>query len=143
MSRAVVWDVITTDATLNLAGIDADSVKVNYDGDNRPSDKMFVVLRWGTTEYLLSGDDGSNRRGAATDLSVWVHMYQEFSTDFGRIDAVIARLDDLLTNIIDMPGDDGRTLVMVEPEGHSGDLRDVTYETFCRETSYKVLSRTT
>lgn len=144
MSRAVVYDSILEDGHLGMDDItfDADNVKVNYDGDQRPSDEMFIVLRWETQDIDLRGDDSSIRKGGR-HLAIWVHMYKEFSTDFTRIDNVIDALDKLLVDIIDRPGADGRTLVMVEPEGHSRDLRDVTYETFCRSASYKVLSRKT
>ncbi|QHB37437.1 hypothetical protein SEA_LEOPARD_30 [Mycobacterium phage Leopard] len=144
MSRAVVYDAILADGQLGMDDItfDAGNVKVNYDGDQRPNDRMFIVLRWEAPDIDLRGDDSTIRKGGH-HLSVWVHMYQEFSTDFTRIDKVIDALDKLLVDIIDRPGSDGRTLVMVEPEGHSRDLRDVTYETFCRSASYKVLSRAT
>ena len=141
MSRAVVYDAILADGSLDMDDVtfDADNVKVNYDGDQRPSDDMFLVIRWETPDIDLSGDDGQFQRGPR-HLTIWAHMYKEFSTDFVRLDKVIDALDKLLVDIIDRPGADGRTLVMVEPEGHSRDLRDVTYETFCRSASYKVLS---
>ena len=144
MSRAAVFDSIIEDGQLGLDDItfDSDNVLVNYDGDQRPSDSMFIVLRWETGDVELSGDDATFQR-SARHLAVWVHMFQEFSTDFVRIDTVIEELDKLLVNIINKPGADGRTLVLVEPEGHSRDLRDVTYETFCRSASYKILSRKT
>lgn len=123
-------------------GFDTDNVLPNYDGDQRPSDKMFMVLRWETDDDELRGDDGTTVK-TARHLAIWVHMYKEFSTDFVRIDNVLKALDNVLTNIIDRPGGDGRTVAMIEPEGKSRDLRDVTYETFCRSASYKVLSRDT
>jgi hypothetical protein len=138
MARDAVYKAILENPRFQLEGFDYDNVLVNYDGDQRPSDKMFMVLRW---EIELRGDDVVMK--GSRHLVIWVHMYREFSTDFVRIDNLIKTLDEVLTDIIDTPGEDGRTVVMIEPEGHSRDLRDVTYETFCRSASYKVLSRVT
>lgn len=142
MARDVVLQSILNETIFTDAGFDETNVLPAYDGDQRPSDKMFMVLRWETEDDGLRGDDGTVVKGAR-HLAIWVHMYKEFSTDFVRIDNVLKALDNVLTNIIDKAGADGRTVVMIEPEGKSRDLRDVTYETFCRSASYKVLSRVT
>jgi len=70
-------------------------------------------------------------------------MYREFSTDFVRIDDVIDILDRILVEIVDAAGGDGRSVSVIEPEGHSRDLRDDGYQTICRSASYRVLSRVT
>lgn len=142
MARAVILDTILMDSVLQGMGFDSSNVIPNYDGEQRPSDKMFMVLRWETQDIELSGDDATMRRGPR-HLVIWVHMYKDFSTDFVRIDDVIDRLDHILTDIIDQPGADGRTVTCVEPEGHSRDLKDTTYETFCRSASFKILNRAT
>lgn len=144
MARAVVFEAITAAGQLGLDDIafDSSNVLVNYDGDQRPSDKMFIVIRWETEDIDLRGDDGTFARGPR-HVVIWVHMYREFSTDFNRIDTVIEGLDALLTDIINRAGSDGRTVTLIEPEGHSRDLRDDTYETFCRSTAFKVLDRPT
>lgn len=142
MARATVLDAIRNDSVLQDMGFDADNIKVNYDGDQRPSDQMFMVLRWETTDVELRGDDSTMTRGPR-HLVIWVHMYKEFSTDFSHIDDTLTRLDTLLTNIIDKPGADGRTVTCIDTEGWSRDLRDTTYETFCRSASYKVLDHAT
>jgi hypothetical protein len=142
MARDVVLQAILDEAIFQNQGFDDSNVLVAYDGDQRPSDKMFMVLRWETEDIDLRGDDSSVTKGVR-HLAIWVHMYKEFSTDFVRIDNVLKALDNVLTNIIDRAGADGRTVVMIEPEGKSRDLRDVTYETLCRSASYRVLSRDT
>jgi hypothetical protein len=145
MSRAAVYDAITSDATLNGMGFHGDpdrSVLVAYDGDQRPNDNMFMVLRWETRDIDLRGDDSTVTKGPR-HLVIWVHMYKGFSTDFNRIDKVIDQLDNVLTAIIDTPGADGRTVCVIEPEGQSRDLRDTTYDTFCRSTAYRVIDRVT
>lgn len=144
MSRAVVFEAILADGALGQSDVtfDRGNVKTNYDGDQRPSDQMFVVIRWEPTEIALSGDDSTTTRGPRR-LTIWVHMYREFSTDFGRIDKALSQLDTILTNIIDTPGADGWTVTVIEKEGHSRDSKDVTYGTLCRSANYRVLTRET
>jgi hypothetical protein len=141
MSRAAILDAIVNDSDLQAEGFDSTNVLVNYDGEQRPSDKMFLVLRWEAEDPVLLGDDEVVR--SARNLAVWVHMYREFSTDFVRIDDLIQKLNDVLSNIIDTPGADGYTVSRVEYRGSSRDLRDDGYDTLCRSTSYWMLSRKT
>lgn len=142
MSRAVVLDAITTDDRLIELGFDTDNVKPNYDGDQRPSDKMFMVLRWEEDDTGLQGDDAQLQHGWR-HLTIWVHMYREFSTDFVRIDNVLNILDDVLSGIIDRAGGDGVTVTCVEPEGRSRDLKDDGYQTYCRSATYRIVNRVT
>ena len=137
MSRAVILKAIIEDAALSYMGFDENNVKPNYDGEQRPSDKMFMVLRWGPVDL-----DPKMMRGPR-QLTVWVHMYREFSTDYVRIDNVIDRLRLVLSDIINVAGEDGYTLTLVEPDGFSEDMRDDGYQTICRSASFKVLSRRT
>lgn len=142
MARATVLDAILADPTLQGLGFDDTNVIPNYDGEQRPSDKMFMALRWETDDTGLSGDDGTQQRGWR-NLVIWVHMYKVFSTAFKHIDDTLDQLDIVLTNIINTPGSDGRTVTLIEPEGRSRDLKDSTYETLCRSASYKILDRAT
>lgn len=137
MSRAVVLKAILEDTMLSNLGFDESSVKLNYDGEQRPSDRMFMVLRWGAQDL-----DQKMMRGPR-QLTIWVHMYREFSTDYVRVDSVIDRLRSVLTDIIDVPGEDGYTLTLIDPESFSEDLKDDGYQTICRSASFKVLSRKT
>lgn len=143
MSRAVVYDSVINNSDLQALGFDSAHVLVNYDGEQRPSvafsgtQFMFMVIRWGTQEF-----DPRMFRGP-WHFDIWVHMAQEFSSDFNRIDAVIEILDDVFTNILDTPGADGRSVTCIDLEGRSRDLSDPVYQTFCRNTSYKMISRMT
>lgn len=142
MSRAAVIDAIVNDATLAGVGFDDTSVVPNYDAEQRPTDEMFIVLRWGTDDIALAGDDSTVKMGPR-NVDIWVHMYRELSSDFNRIDSVIDRLDQVLSNIIDLPGSDGRTVSQIISKGRSRDLKDDGYQTFCRSASYQVFSRVT
>jgi len=143
MSRAAVYDSIVNDATLQGMGFDSAHVMANYDGEQRPeiafseAQFMFIVIRWGGQVF-----DPRMFRGPWL-FDVWVHMAQEYSSDFNRIDTVIERLDDVFTNILDTPGADGRSVTCIDLAARSKDLSDPVYQTFCKSASYKMISRQT
>lgn len=143
MSRAVVYQAIINDPTLNGMGIDAAHVLPNYDGEQRPAipfsgdQPYFLVIHWGVHDI-----DPRMYRGPR-HFEIWVHMAREFSTAFENIDSVIDALDSLLTGIVDTAGGDGRSVTCIELEGRSRDYQDDVYQTICRQTSYKMISRVT
>lgn len=141
MSRGAVDTAILASNYLIALGFDEESVLINYDGDERPNDKMFMVLHWGDEVPALRSGDGDTRN--LRPLTIWVHMYREFSTDYTRIDALLNILDDIIMNLVHVPGEDGYTMTLAEKNGRSRDLRDRTYETICRSISYRILSRET
>lgn len=141
MSRAAVYDTILADQRLIDLGFDKDSVLVNYNGDQRPSDTMFIVLSWGNDTEGLRGDDVFFV--PIKNMTAWVHMYRQFSTDFVRIDSVFNILDNILSNMIEVTGADGVTLSQAIPGLRSRDLRDDAYQTLCRSSSYRILDRVT
>lgn len=137
MSRAVVLDAILGDSVLQSMGFTESNVRPNFDDDQRPSDEMFMHLNWGQQNI-----DPQIRRGPR-DLTIWVHMYREWSTDYARIDDVLDRLDNLLGDIVDTAGADGESVTTIDIGDKSRDLKDGGYKTLCRSASYKVLSRKT
>lgn len=144
MSRAAVYDALLADSRLvgvppSGLGLDQDSIKVNYDSDQRPSDEIFIILGWGDTDIAIRGDDTFTR--GFRNLTVWVHMYVEFSTDLNRLDDILLILDDIFDNMIDIAGADNRIVSLVEKTGKSRDMRDDVYQTLCRSATYRVLSR--
>jgi hypothetical protein len=141
MSRAAIYDAILADPSLTALGFDKDSVLVNYNGDQRPTDTMFMILTWNAETEGLRGDDIFNI--PIKNLTVWVHMYREFSTDFVRIDDVFNILDGILGQMIEVDGADGVTLSQAIPGLRSRDLRDDAYQTLCRSSSYRILDRVT
>ena len=149
MSRAVVYDAIVNDSELNALGITSDTVFPNYANDKRPTDTgPFIIIRWESQPYLgasrLGGfGSGSGMGRGARDMTVWVHIPKEQSTDFTRIDAILDRLDDILTPLEHEAGADGYTLTCVRPTGRGGDNRDDGFDTIVRNAAYKILSRRT
>jgi len=138
MSRAAILDAILTDSQLIDLGFNDSNVLPNYDGDQRPSDKMFMVLRWEENDTGIQGDDATLQHGWR-NLAIWVHMYREFSTDFDHIDDTLDILDGVLSAIVGVTGADNRTVTCVEPQGRSRDLKDDGYQTYCRSASYRIV----
>jgi hypothetical protein len=142
MARAAVLDAILADQCLIDLGFDASNVLVNYNASQRPTDTTFMVLHWDQETPGIRGDDTMLYRSFKL-LTVWVHVYKEFSTDFVRIDAVLDALDVLMTSLIHVEGADGYTLSLAEVGQRSRDLRDDAYQTICRSASYRILDRVT
>ena len=143
MSRAAVYDALLADQRLIDLGFDSDSVLINYDGEQRPTDEMFIVLAWQNEDPGLQGDDTFRRN--FRNFTIWMHVYREFSTDYGRVDSTLDIIDDIFENMIHVPGADGQTVTLVEvpPGNRSRDMRDDAYQTICRSAAYRVLSRQT
>lgn len=149
MSRAAIYDAILADPRISNAptaptpglGIGPEDFLVNYDGEQRPNDKTFLVMAWSNEEIGMRGDDTQQRR--FKNITIWAHIYRELSTDFNRLDDILNILDDILLNMIHVAGSDGETVTLVESNGRSRDMRDDAYQTICRSISYRILSRET
>lgn len=141
MSRAAIYDALLDDQRLIDLGIDASSLLVNYDGDQRPNDTLFIVITWNPEDNAFSGDDVVQRR--FKNATIWFHIYREESTDFKRIDDVMDIVDDIYSNMIHVAGVDGQTVTLIETAGRSRDMRDDIYQTICRSGTYRILSRET
>jgi len=151
MSRAVVYDALTTDPRMVALGfhgntstdpeVDNSNVRVNYDGDQRPSDVMFITIGWDEDTEGLRGDD-SNKRDF-WNFTMYFHMYDKFSTDYMRIIALMNLVDEIFDELVHVDGADGYTLTLIEAGTRSRDLKDETYETICKSANYKMLTRQT
>jgi hypothetical protein len=137
MSRAAVIDAIIAEPRLQALGFDNTNVLPNYDGNQRPSDKLFMVLRWEAHDIDVRLGRGPRH------LAIWTHMYRDFSTDFNHLDNVIDIVDDVLGSMESVAGADGYTVTQIDPEGRSRDLKDDGYQTYCRSASYRVISHIT
>lgn len=141
MSRAAIYSALINSAELQTLGIDRASVLVNYDGEQRPNDKIFIVLAWNPEEIALKGDDTFQRN--FKNITIWFHIYRDESTRFSNVDKIIDIVDNIFLNMIHIAGTDGQTVTLVETAGRSRDMRDDAYETICRSASYRILSRET
>ena len=139
MSRAAVLQALREDAQLN-AIVPSENVITNYSKEGRPnpiSPGGFMVLRWESTSRAFKKIAGPR------DLTVWAHYPAEKSTDFGRIDAILERVKDVLCDIEDTVGGDGYTVTCIEYAGESGDIKDSGFQTIARNMTFRVLSRPT
>ena len=136
MSRAAVFTALTTDPTLNLLEITADTVFPNWSSRTRPSDKPFLILRWQeeTRKVNLNGP---------RVLEVWAHIPMELSTDYGRLDEILHFVGKAMMALEQKPGADGFTVTTVKDQGKSPDFYDSTYNTISRNAVFGVLSHET
>lgn len=146
MSRALIEQLLTTDAELNAMGINSDTVFNQHDIDERPfDDRRFIVLRWeeatNFSQSYTGMRNGINR--APRMLTIWVHSYSKWSTDFEAIDSILDRIDDIFDSVIGQPGSDGYTVTVIRNSGRSGDLKDDGWQTVTRNGAYAVLYRRT
>lgn len=149
MSRAAIVDAIAADTRLTALGFHKETsptakdatILMNYSADQRPSDTLFMVLAFGDETPILRSGDGWTRN--QRPVTIWVHQYKEYSTDYAHIDGVLNILDEIMLGLVHVDGGDGYTLTLAEENGRSRDLRDRTYDTICRSISYRILSRET
>jgi hypothetical protein len=143
LSRAAVYSALTSSQQLQALGFDNAHILANYDGEQRPNITLnstspyFLVIRWGVQDIIHGLWHGP------WHFDIWIHMAQEYSSDFNHIDAIIEIIDAIFVAILDTPGADGRSVTIIEQEGRSRDLQDDSYMTFCRQISYRMISRVT
>lgn len=124
--RALIFQAIITDPTLNTLGItDESSVAIDVD---TPQTRPFLQLRWGRNNVGL---DVVTRR----DLVIWVH---DEPADYGRIDSIILRLRALLPSLEGSNNGQGH-LMAAEWTGDSEDLADDGHGTIARTTSFSLV----
>lgn len=146
MSRALIEELLTTDAELIALGIDEDAVFNQHDIDERPfANRRFIVLRWeeatNFSQSYTGMRNGLNR--APRMLTIWVHSPIKFSTDFEAIDQILDRIDLIFDAVEGVAGSDGYTVTVIRNSGRSGDLKDEGWQTITRNGAYAVLYRRT
>lgn len=144
MARAAVLSLLRSDTTLADLGGAGFVVIPQHDADQKPDAEAFMVICWRHTDF---DDDIQNNAGRHFDLYVHVPVAasptgMQGSTDYGRIDAMIDRVDEILGAVEDGPpivGGDGYQLEYVGFEGRSFDFTDDGYQTICKYASYMAL----
>jgi hypothetical protein len=141
MARAAVLELLRGDATLATLGGTGFVVEAEFSYDQRPNDLgAFIVICWRHTDF-----DEDIQANAERHFDLYVHIPVAVSTDFGRIDAILDRVDTLFAAVEDndpVAGGDGQQLDYVGFEGRSMDMTDDGYQTICRQASYMALSCT-
>jgi hypothetical protein len=141
MARAAVLDLLRNDATLATLGGAGFVVVAEFSYQQRPNDAgAFIVICWRHTDF-----DEDIQANAEQHFDLYVHIPKQLSTDYGRVDAILDRVDVIFHAVEDntpVVGGDGRQLDYVGFEGRSMDMTDEGYETICRQASYLALSCT-
>lgn len=153
MSRAAVFRALADDPELNGMGVREDTIFPNYAMDQSPTRKgMFVILRWTAQDFAGGSSIRSARsfRGTAVtkgrgarNFEVWVHCPKELANDFGDIDVVLDRIEDVLLGMEHVKGADGQTVTCIQSTGRSPDTLDQGFDTVSRNASFEILSRPT
>lgn len=138
MSRAAFHDALVADPILQGLGVSAATLFHNWSSEERPSNTTpFAILRW---EDEAKPIWGSERERGPRNLTLWVHYPLAVTNDFNKINVVLDRIDDVVTELRDVVGSDGKTLSFVQLGGRSADLTDEGFETITRNASYQIYS---
>jgi hypothetical protein len=127
-ARAALQSLLEEDPELVALGLEAVYAANSVD---TPDEEFFAVVSWGPATSAF-GQTGTDR------VSIWLYDKQR---DYGRINAGLARLKDLILGTTQRLGADGSTLSVAEWNGESQDLFDTGYEAVTRYADFTVASR--
>lgn len=129
-ARAALRSLLADDG--ELAGLGVQTVYATNAVDT-PDEDCFLIIRWDDTTRAF-GVTASSR------ATVWAH---DKDRDYGRIAAVLQRVEDLLAGTVHRAGEDGWTLTQADWLGQGPDLYDTGYETCTRFSDFQIVSRQT
>lgn len=134
MSRALIYSRLAEDQELKALGIG--KVEANWSSDVSPSrSECFLVLRWGESE-----NPKFDRGNHTVPLTVWAHMPDEVGRDFGGLQKILERVQDILVSIELETGSDGYEVTSIRWQGRSGDFFDQGFKTSTKNALFSVLS---
>lgn len=129
-ARAALYSLLDADGELVGLGVQAVYPANSVD---TPEQECFLVVRWDAKAVAYAAT-GSAR------CSVWAH---DKDRDYGRIAAVLQRVETLVTGTVHRAGEDGWTLTQADWLGQGPDLYDQGYDTCTRYSDFQVVSRLT
>lgn len=124
-ARAALFSLLKGTASLGF-----EEVYPTNSIDTAP-EEFFAVINWGLTSPAF-GTTGIDR------VQIWVH---DKSRDYGRINAALEQLKNLLPTVNHRPGEDGIVLSAMEWDGESQDLFDSGMGTVTRYADFTAVSR--
>ncbi len=134
-ASSAVLQLLQTDAILGTVyGINEQKVWPAQALDTAPRKGPFLILRWEERVVQRGGF------GAKDTLTVWAHVAREVTTDFGMINEILERVEEIMLSAVHVVGVDG-VLTMVDYNGRSPELNDEGYKTITRNSQFTVLSR--
>lgn len=128
--RAIVYGLLADDTILQEMGV---QVMPNFGFDDPPR-TPFIVLRWGS-----QGLRRAVRRGPRI-LEVWAHVPTSISRDFDQVDAMIARVKEVLEGA-EQVSDFGEHVTCITYSGTGPDVEDPGYNTITRNAGFEILAR--
>jgi hypothetical protein len=127
-ARAALFSLLADDTELPALGVQQ---VYSANAVDSPGEDCFLIVRWDDTAVPYG-------RVASNLVAVWAH---DRDRDYGRIDAVLHRVEDLLAGTVHRTGEDGWTITQADPRGQGPDLYDSGYETCTRYSNFTVVSR--
>ena len=134
MSSAI-FRALADDSELNELGIDENAIFPDYSMEVAPRKGVFLIPRWGNqdvTRGIRLGPD---------ILTVWAHVPQEITTDYGVLNNVLDRVKWVLTGLEHVDGEDGWSVTSVLYTGRGGNLYDPGFKTITKNSAFRVLLR--
>ena len=123
--RAALLELLEGDTELALQAV------YPTNAVDTPGEDWFAVIVWGVTSSAF-GTTGTDR------VAVWLH---DRNRDYGRINAGLTRLKQLLDASVGVEGADGIVLSVAEWNGEGPALRDDGYGTLTRYAEFTTISR--
>lgn len=136
MARAAILTLIGTDPEINTIGISVPEVWSSNATDTPDASKPFLTINVADEPKVFGGQ-------TVFEYEVWCHVPKALSRDYGKIDAALSRIVEIMLAATQVHGADGWTLSSASFSGTSGDLQDDGYNSLCRRSTYRVASRFT
>lgn len=141
MMPSIIYEVLAADAPLaGLLGTTAPIAENTFiyelqSCDSRPQvgdGKYFIVIDFQETTMI-------RRRFGPQIVQVWVHTPMATGADYGHINKILNRIDQLIMPLQLITGTDGVRLTLIEQHGRSRNTIDPGWQTATRNALYGVL----
>ena len=138
MMPSIIYETLEND--LSLAGLLGTTVPIQkrifelQSCDERPkvNNGYFIIIDMQDTPVRY-------RRFGPQNMQIWVHTPMMAGADYGMINKILNRIDNILIPLELVKGNDGVRLTLIEKRGRSKNLEDPGWKTATRNASYGVL----
>jgi hypothetical protein len=134
MSRAVIFNALKNDAELQGFWPTGIPVWGSSSADSPGRKNPFIIISFRGRTKAFGGT-------GAEDVAIWAHLPKEIGRDYTLIDAIIKRVNDIMLSFVDVVGSDGWALSGASWLGTSADLFDDGYNSWTKNTTFRVASR--
>lgn len=135
MQPSAIFEVLSNDTELSLAGITEERIYESQSLDSRPhSDGYFITINMEETTFPTR----AIYRGPRT-ITVAVHHPMDIDRDYSPLTRILTIVTRLLRTLPGTRGSDGIHITSVDPQGRSANMVDEGWETITRSQTYGVL----